>query len=422
MGAGTFGSLWKIAARNTFRHKKRTIITAAVMTVGVGVFILADSMLTGMDRMAIDNMEAYTQGSIKVRNPAYARDLAAAPLDKGLAGGEAILRELDSMGIAATVRLRFIARVSNYEDELPVMADAVDPTADGRVFKVSSSVVEGFWLRPEGGREVVLGSELAKELGLKIGDPLVITAQTLGDATNADEFIVAGIVSTPAPEINASGLFLGIGEARILLDAPGLVTEVDGALPRASSIKEELASGDRMAARLGSSLRDARVDPISSLAADYLSLRDMKAKNSYMIIVVILLIAAVGIVNTILMSVYSRVREIGVLRAFGMGPKDISRLFTLEGLIVGLIGSSLGVACGALLDLWVVGLGIDLDALLGTSGMMGSIPLSGVLRGEWNPATMAVGFAFSLIVALLAARIPARKAARLEPTEALRFI
>jgi putative ABC transport system permease protein len=422
MGAGSFGALWKIAARNAFRHRKRTIITAAVMTVGVGVFILADSMLTGMDRMAIDNMEAYTQGSMKVRNPAYVEDLAAAPLDKGLAGSEAALRELASMGVAATPRLRFIARLSNYEDELPVMADGVDPAADGKVFKVASSVIEGSWLRPEGGREVVLGSALAKELGLKVGDPVVLTAQTLGDATNADEFIVAGIASTPAPEINSSGLFLSLGEARLLLDAPDLVTEVDASLPRSPSIKGELASGDGAAARLRPRLPGARVDPISSLAADYLSLRDMKAKNSYMIIAVILLIAAVGIVNTILMSVYSRVREIGVLRAFGMRPKDISLLFTLEGLIVGLIGSSLGVAFGALLDLWMVGLGIDLEALLGKSDMMGSIPLSGVLRGEWNPATMAAGFAFSLIVALLAARIPARKAARLEPTEALRFV
>ena len=245
----------------------------------------------------------------------------------------------------------------------------------------------------------------------------------LGDATNADEYLVAGIVSTPAPEINLAGLFMSLGDARALLDAPGIVTEVDGALPRAASLGAALASGDAAAAKLRLALPGTRIDPISTLAADYLGIRAAKAKNAYVIMLVVLLIAAVGIVNTILMSVYSRVREIVVLRAYGMTPKDITRLFTLEGLIIGLVGSGLGVLFGALLDLWIIAGGINLDAILGNnSNMMGNIPIAGVMRGEWNPGAMVAGFAFSLLAALLAARVPARKAAKLEPTEALRFV
>ena len=417
------GTLWKIALRNTLRHKRRTMITAAVMMVGVGAFVVFDSMLAGMDRMAIDNMEAYTVSSIKARNPAYVDDIAAAPLDKSLGDPKATLAAFAAAGFPATPRVRFVARLSNYEDEIPVMADGVDPVLDRGVFRTGDSVVAGKWLSDSTPKTVVLGSALAKELRLKVGDSVVVSAQTLGDATNADEYLVAGIVSTPAPEINMVGLFMGLADVSALLDAPGIVTEVDGALPRAASLGAALASGDAAASKLRKALPGTRIDPISSLASDYLGIRAAKAKNAYVIMLVVLLIAAVGIVNTILMSVYSRVREIGVLRAYGMTPKDITRLFTLEGLIIGLIGSGLGVAFGALLDLWIIAGGINLDAILGNnSNMMGNIPIAGVMRGEWNPGAMVVGFVFSLLAALLAARVPARKAARLEPTEALRFV
>jgi putative ABC transport system permease protein len=101
-----------------------------------------------------------------------------------------------------------------------------------------------------------------------------------------------------------------------------------------------------------------------------------------------------------------------------MTPRDIRRLFTLEGLALGLAGSTLGVALGALLDFLLIARGLDMAVY---SQSLGSLPVSGILRGEWNPKTMLIGFAFGMVMSLLAARIPARRAARLEPTEALRF-
>lgn len=132
----------------------------------------------------------------------------------------------------------------------------------------------------------------------------------------------------------------------------------------------------------------------------------------------VLLIAAVGIVNTILMSIYSRVREIGVLRAYGMTPRDVTRLFLLEGLAVGVVGSALGVALGIFFDFLMIAKGFDLTSM---ADRFGSLPLSGVLRGEWNPGAIAFGFLFGVAVSLFAALVPARQAARMNPTSALRF-
>jgi ABC-type lipoprotein release transport system permease subunit len=413
------GTLWKIALRNTVRHKRRTVITAIVMTAGISTFIVFDSMLSGMDRMAIDNMERFTVSSLKVRDPAYVDDIAANPLDKPLKESEEAIAALAAIGAPATPRVRFVARLSNYSDEIPVLADAVDPARDGSVFKVASSVAGGAWLEGAPPKSVVLGAALADELKLKPGDSVLVSAQTVNDTTNADEYEIVGTVDTPAQEVDRSGFFMSLADARELLAADAhFVTEVDAALPRAPSLKLAVAGGDKAAELLRARLPGMRVDPISYLAKDYLSLRNAKAKYSYILIFVVLLIAAVGIVNTILMSIYSRVREIGVLRAYGMTRRDISRLFLLEGLAVGLVGSALGVAAGCAFDLYMTGVGIDLTSF---AAGMGSIPIAGVLRGEWNPGAIAFGFFFGLAVSLVAAQVPARKAARLEPTEALRF-
>lgn len=416
------GTLWKIAIRNTIRHGRRTIITAVVMMVGIAVFIFFNSMLAGLDRMAIDNMTDYTLSSLKIRTPAYVDDIEATPLDKGLVHPQRVLAAAAAQGLAAAPRLRFVARLSNYTDEIPVLADAVDPAADGRVFRVSQSVVSGTWLSGPATHSVVLGAELASELKVKAGDTVLISAQTIDDTTNADEYTVAGLVAAPTPEVNRGGLFISLEDAQALLAAPtgpdGLVTEVDVALPRSASLNGAIAEGDAAAGRLRAALPGLRVDPISQLAAGYLEVRNQKSKTAFIIVLIVLAISAVGIVNTILMSVFSRIREIGVLRAYGMTARDIKRLFTLEGLALGLVGSLLGVGVGALLNFYLIVHGMDMSAY---AQGFGNIPVAGVLRGEWDPKTLAFGFLFGVILSLLAARIPARRAARLEPTDALRF-
>jgi ABC-type lipoprotein release transport system permease subunit len=414
------GTLWKIALRNTIRHGRRTIITAVVMMVGISVFISFDSMLAGLDRMAVDNMADYTVSSLKIRTPAYVEDIEATPLDKGLAHPEETLAAVAAQGLTGAPRVRFIARVSNYTDEIPVLADAVDPAADARVFRLAQAVTAGSWLSGAAPRSVVLGAQLAHELKVGVGDTVLISAQTVNDVTNADEYTVAGLVSTPVPEVNRAGLYMPLDDARLLLDAPSgpgeLVTEVDVAMPRASSLNAAIAQGNAAASRLRVALPAERVDPIGSLAESYLALRSAKASYSLIPVIIVLIISAVGIVNTILMSVYSRIREIGVLRAYGMTARDIRRLFTLEGLALGLAGSCLGVALGSFLDFLLIAGGIDMAAF-----SMGSLPISGILRGEWNPKTMLIGFIFGVVVSLVAARIPARRAGRLQPTAALRF-
>lgn len=416
--------LWKIAIRNVLRHRKRTLITAIVMMVGIGTYIAYDAVLAGMDRLSIDTMVHFSSSWLKVRTPAYVADETGTPLDYGIPAPEAAaaaMRKAWPAITAVTPRTLFLGQASNYEDAEPVVSAAIDPLTDARVFDVAANVAQGTWFQAPGQarHEVVVSADLARDLGLKVGDALLLSARTAYENDNADEFIVIGI--TDSGLSLAANLYMDYADARVFLGEGLPVTELDASAPRAANLDEELSRAAKAATAVQAALPGLRVQPVGDFAKDYLALRNSKSKGSFMIVLIILLIAAVGIINTILMSVYSRVREIGVLRAFGMSPKDIKRLFVREGLILGLIGSLAGLLMGAGFVAWLSTSGMRLASLF--KGLdLGAFPTNGTLYAEWKPESFAIGLAFGLLASWLAARSPAKRAARLEPTDALRFV
>jgi ABC-type lipoprotein release transport system permease subunit len=421
----TMDTLWKIALRNVERHRRRTIITGIVMMVGIGLFIAYDSVLAGMDRLSIDSMVSYSSSFLKLRTPEYAADAMGSPLDHGIAdpaAAMAALRKASPSVKAATSRTLFIAEASNYRDSEPVMAAAVDPETDPLVFATGLGLASGAWLAKGGNeKEVVIGASLARELGLKVGEGILLSARTVYENENADEFRIAGLIGGDAALAATATVYMSWASARAFLGEGLPVTEIDASSPRQASLDALLTSSEAAAKAADAALPGLRADPVGEFAKDYLALRQSKQKGSFLLIAMILLIAGVGIVNTILMSVYSRVREIGVLRAYGMSPKDIKALFVREGLILGAVGSLAGLAFGALLVWYLNGVGFSAGQIMGNVDL-GAIPINGVLRGEWRPGTYLVGLAFGILVSWIAARIPAKRAARLEPTDALKFV
>ncbi len=302
-----------------------------------------------------------------------------------------------------------------------MVATAVDPARDGGVFRLAGAVKQGAWLDAAGPRSVVLGADLAEELGLGPGDFVLVSASTTYGNVNADEYRIAGLLATPDPSLNRTALFMAYRDADELLGLEGLVTEIVVAGRAYPTLDALLDGADGAAGAVRAAAPGLRADPIRVLAQDYLAMREMKSKFSSAIILVMLLIAGVGIVNTILMSVYARIREIGVLRAYGMTAGDISRLFTLEGLIVGAVGSLAGVLLGIAIVAVTATYGISFASIVGDLDM-GGIPILGRLYGEWNFGNMVFGFLFGLAVSFVSARIPARRAAKMQVTDALRFV
>lgn len=418
------GTLWKIAFRNVLRHKRRTAITGVVLMFGIGVYIMFGAMLAGMDRMSIDSMVDYSTASAKITSPGYLESMAGTPLDYGLEDPAALEKAALAAGASATTRrTAFVGQLSNYVDALPVMAFAVDPATDGTVYALERAVDAGEWFPGREANEIVLGRKLAAELGLSVGDWVVLSSRTRPGAENADEFVVVATVDAADPQVASAGAYVSYEAAEEFLELDGLVTELDLALPRAATLDRALEEADALAAALRAEFPELSTRSVKDQAADYLAMRNMKSKFSYVMMLVVLLIGGVGIVNTILMAVYARVKEIGVLRAYGMLGRDVKNLFTIEGVIVGAIGSLAGALFGLALTWYMVEHGIPVGTFFADGSLdMGNLPLTGSMYGEWKPLDIVVGFVFGVVVSFIAARIPARRAARLEVTDALRFV
>ena len=415
------GTLFKIAWRNVRRHGKRTALTVVTMAFGLGLFIAMDSILKGMDRGGLQNIIDLTDSSVRVSTKAYEEERRSSPLEYGLPDVDSLekLALADPRALDVAPRTRFIGRLSNGLDSIPVLAVAVDPERDARVFKLSGHVA-GSWFPGGGERQIVLGRKLAADLGIALGDWVVLAARTRWEAQNADDFRVVGLIDSSEPSLNSSGVFISFADAEDFLELEGLRTELAVSMERRTNLADAMGDSDALAAAIGKAFPDLDARSFGEVGREFLQIAKAKSKGASIIIFTILLIAGVGIANTVLMSVYSRIREIGVLRAYGFRPKDISRLFLMEGAIIGLSGSLAGVAFGLAAETWFVKVGLPVDKLMGEVDM--GLPVWGTLYGEWNPSTMAAAVVFGVLVALLASRSPARKAARLQVTDALRFV
>ncbi|GAB1481763.1 ABC transporter permease [Treponema sp.] len=419
------GTLFKIAWRNVWRHWKRTVITLITMTFGLGLFISIDSMLRGMDAAGLDSIVNLSDSALRISTKEYEKERRAVPLDYGLSNIQAIEARLkeDKRVVEVAPRTHFIGELSLDLDSIPVMAVAVDPILDEKVFTLTKNM-QGDWLNGKkdenGFSRIVLGYKLARDLGVGLGDTITLFARTRYEAQNADDFVVSGLLDTDDPNINFNGVYLAFSDAEEFLDLEGLRTELTVRMEKRVNLQDAMADSDELAAAIAQEFPSLEALSFGEVGRSFLELAKMKKMFTNVMVFIILLIAGVGIANTLLMSVYSRIREIGVLRAFGLKPRQIRTLFIMEGSIIGTLGSLSGMAFGIFLDYLLIFKGYPIGAMYGDINI--GIPIGDVLYGEWNPAMVLAAGIIGIIIALIASYSPSNRAAKMEVTDALRFV
>lgn len=470
-------TLLRIALRNVARHRRCALITAITMAAGIALFIWLDSLMDGMDRLSVDNLINLRDSSVKVFTTAYESDRASYPLKDGIADPAALAAKLqrDPRVVEVAPRTEFLAQAGNYRDSLPVVGIVVDPVRDPKVFALNdyligrpfsaapaapsapaalaapavpattasgpaaasaSSPTKGSPVGVVGGasdwstagpgappssrREIIVGKALAEKLGLSLGHSILLEATTRYGAVNADDFTIVGLLNSSDPALSQSTVFIPYDEANDFLDLGGLTTELDLKLAARPSLADAVREANTVAAEIRAADPALTAKSFAELDSGFLKLLAQKRAGYVVIVLIILLIAAVGIVNTVLMSVYERVREVGVLKALGFRNREVVWMFTIEGLVVGLLGSLLGVIVGIALEAQLIFVGLPLDKIanFGSAG----IPFWGRLYGAWNPGSILLAVVFGLAVSLLASLIPARGAARMTATAALHFV
>lgn len=259
-----------------------------------------------------------------------------------------------------------------------------------RILPIDEHMIDGvFRLRPG---EVLIGQELAEDLGVQRGDRMRL--DTAGERTVV--MTVAGIFELGVSEVDSRLLYLDLDEARSLMDMPGSVTSLELTV-------KEVFEADRLADRL-EALTGQRAESWMETNAQLLNALRSQSFSSGMIRGFVSLSVAIGIASVLAVSVVQRTREIGILRAMGLGRGRILRIFLLQGALLGLAGGGLGALLGSIMVLVFDVLGPRLFVI------------------GFNPWLIPAAMALAGVAGLAAATWPASRAARLDPAVAIRHV
>lgn len=415
------GSLVNLAWKNLLRHKRRTILTAVTIAAGVGVFIFMDAWILGIIHDSERNLIDYESSSARILHKEYWDERDYFPLDYNIKEPYSIISRLEKMNIPSAPRIAFGGEIITYKDPFPedgsftVKIIAIDPEKDNQVFDYISHIERGRYLY-EDEEGVLIGAWMAERIGAEIGYPLTIITRTQYGYRQIIDVEIVGTVNCPNPFINRNGLFIPLKVANDYLQMENSVTEINLRLP-ASTVVE--SSVERISRSLDRDFEDIEILSWKQIAESHAALTDFQSSVSQIFSFLIFIIAVVGITNTMLIAVYERTREIGVLRAMGMSDAKIKLSLILEAGGIGLLGSIIGVIIGAVGTFWIVNWGIDFSFVLREIDY--GYRVSRVFKGMWHPQAMMTAFLFGILFSMVVAYIPARRAVRLDVVDCLRY-
>jgi len=405
--------LWRIAIRDLGRNRRRSALTLIAVAMGLALVIALHSYEMGAIQGSIEDNIRVQTSHVQVREGSYDEDkvslkwedLLEEPLDlaaqaQTLAEVRAAAPVLWASGILGTV-----------EESVGVRVFGIDPPSE-LAAPYREGLVAGEFLTPDDRGSVLISQRLAKSLGLTAGDDVSLLINTSGEQPDEATFTIRGLYDTGLPAFDEATIFLPLAKAQAFTRAG----------ERASAVLV-LLHDQEDADVVASALRAPGLGVLTWRDLNRLMLQTTESAMGilYLIYLIVLAIVAVVVANTMLMSVFERTREMGILAALGMKGRQIMTMFMLESATLGAIGVILGVVLGSLGVYYLATEGIhygDISAsVASTEFAFGETVYA---RFQW--ADTAVISVVCWIIMLLASLYPAWFATRKEPIDALRAL
>ena len=416
------GFLTRLAFKNLFRHKLRTFVSIVAIAFAVLIVIFARGYIVGMiDSLSAEHIQ-YNSGHIKVITKEYREEERLLPLNypvDGFTGQDlaemiTALQELEGVEMVIP-RLKFGAMVSTEEELVTMSGWGVEPEQETVFTSIEDYLVEGRMPRPDR-MEVMMGTALMEKINRRVGDKVTIVFNTAFNSLKGVTFTIVGRTESGIKLLNESVFYLPLDQAQRLLEMDGQVTELLLLTSDKKLVSKVLPRVETLLAKQG--------EDEHYLALGYKETSDLVpfmevAKLIYnQIYIFLVLLACIVVINTMLMIVKERTKEIGMMSAMGLESKDILRLFVTEGAIMGVIGSLLGAVLGSLINGYFAKTGYNLTAA--TSGFSSDIVFNSIIYPISSLGNTIFAFVLGVVIVTIACIIPARRAARLEPTQAMR--
>ncbi|HEU4370508.1 MAG TPA: ABC transporter permease [Methylomirabilota bacterium] len=404
----------KLAIRNVFRNRRRTLITLAALAFGVAAIIVFGGFVHSIYWGVRESTIRSQIGHIQLYRAGYSEKGTIAPYDYLIDDYQALRAELLKLPHvkAVTGRLGFSGLVSTGDTTTSFVGIGVQPEGETDLSSLAV-IVDGKELASGDPRGITLGVGLARAFGVKPGDDLTLLTTTRHGAINALAVKVRGVWESGEKAYDDRFLRVGLSEVQRLLDLEGgevqsIVLLLD-ATEHTARVRAEV---DRLIRERGLPLE---VRTWEDLALRYHQVRELFGRIFAVLTLIVSIMVVFGITNTMTMAIFERTREIGTIMALGTRGRGVVSMFVLEGIALGLLGGVAGLLLGVGLAKAITAWGLQLPPPPGsTRGFAVQIFVV--------PEVLVQAFRLSLITAALASLYPAWRAARLNVVEALRHV
>jgi lipoprotein-releasing system permease protein len=410
---------WFIAIRYFLSHKRQSLVCIAGVTISVMMFIAMTAMMNGFsDKFIVETVES--SGHITIHDePRESRTRilervytdpntliairGVKPRDtvrqiKNPTGLILKLRQLPGI-VAAAPEVEGDAIATYGTKTLSLNILGIEPEAQLKVTTIGKDLVEGDFKRLRTTADgVIVGRGVADVLGAHLDDEITLASSTGGRTTSR----IVGIFATGVTPVDYSRVYMLINSAQTLLDKKNIVNQIVLRTDDYQKAREYAAQIESVAGYKTESWQEAN--------ANFLKIFTVQTLITDIITLALLVVAAFGVLNILIMAVLERVNDIAILKSFGLSRRDITWVYVIQGAIIGLLGSTIGVILGKLTIEGLRRLPIQIEGLVKAEGLLVSESRSLYISA----------FVSAMVVTLLAAVYPARRAAKYDPVEVIR--
>jgi putative ABC transport system permease protein len=411
------GNLIKIAGRNLFRYKRRTLLTLSLIVIGV-LFVAGFMAVTGsFKNLMIGQITDSFVGHMQIHRKGYLAAIDTLPLTMNLRPQavkkiESVLKETPDIE-AYSFRIKFGGMFSNFTETTNIRLNGVDPEKEAQTVPLLyPRITEGEKALKKG--DILVPELLARGLKVKVGDMVVVIATNKDGSVNGKQLKVAGILESATGPGGRDG-YVHIQDAiEILRMEEQEISEIAIRIKDFSRLDEVFSVLDgKLSGEMNKQGKPMFEVHTWEKLSPFYNIARMIDMMTLFIKLMLIAVVLISIMNVMIMAVYERVREIGTIAAIGTLPSKILSMFLLEGLLLGAVGA----AIGSLLSIAMI-YGMNLGKFTYEFGRQKDI----VLSASVNPLDLLVLSGIVIAVAVVASFQPALKASRMDPIKALGYV
>ena len=394
--------------RNLWRNTRRTCITLAAVCLSTAILMASYGLMDGLMQHAVSNATNLVVGEVQVHAQGYRADHS---IYKALNEPDLILQSAKQKNVAAAPRRYGYGLVAVGTKSAGARFWGVEPASERTTFDLSQHLQEGRFLSETTQRGVVLGQKLARSLQAQIGSEIVVVVQAADGSLGNDLYTVTGILKAAGDSIDRNAALIHAADFVELFVSGERIHEV-------ALNSRGMVSPEGLTALLSIAAPEEEIKSWRQLMPEVSDMINLFDAFIWIFGLIFLLAAGMGVMNTMLMATYERIREFGILKALGATPWGIIRDVAAEALMLAALGTILGTILGLAGSYYLQEVGLDLSIFAGTYSV-GGVAFDPIWRATISPKMVFIPVVLMLIIGLLASLYPAALAARLDPVKAI---